>query len=473
MSIQQNQIVQPTYNGQDIYYRTPVDAIITDGMSLDDYIRNTTGVVESGSNSNGSYIKFADGTLIQEGNTGSFTIPANTGGNKDVTFPINFYDTNYYVTQTSLGGVYYSWVAVATTNKTVSGFTCNCWNNTTASACTTEYSWIAIGRWKDYDASVLPDQQQSTIINSASTNYYDDERVVGIWIDGKPIYRRVIKVTSIDRANNNYDVAISISNLNEIVNIGGTIKIATDNTYKPVTVIYTNNSNSLDSDYSFSVYAITNSYITLSYGSWLKKVFDKAYIILEYTKTTDSPITSQTKDLLTVVNGKDISNLETIIQQRVDQVIADRLSLNDAYWVGWSRSNASLSAGSSLWNNMTTSKSKNVTYSSNVLTVNKSGLYFFKAFTHWQGTSTGSRHFFEATISGGSPSTKTNIRSEDDEYQTGDPVVTCTELLYLQAGAKITMIVYTSAAATFMGAATNSVDASSVYLYKIGDYIDI
>lgn len=24
----------------------PVDAIITDGMSLDDYIRNTTGIVE-------------------------------------------------------------------------------------------------------------------------------------------------------------------------------------------------------------------------------------------------------------------------------------------------------------------------------------------------------------------------------------------------------------------------------------------
>lgn len=64
MSIQQKQIVQPTYNGQDIYYRTPVDEIITDGMSLDDYIRNTTGVVESGENSNGRYIKFADGTMI-------------------------------------------------------------------------------------------------------------------------------------------------------------------------------------------------------------------------------------------------------------------------------------------------------------------------------------------------------------------------------------------------------------------------
>lgn len=117
-------------------------------------------------------------------------------------------------------------------------------------------------------------------------NYTQEEQRIGTWIDGKPIYRKVIKVTSIDNSSNNYDVAISISNLNEIVNIGGTIKTS-NNAYKPVTVIYTDNSNAISSHYSFSVYAITNSYISLSYGNWWKTIFDKAYIILEYTKTTD------------------------------------------------------------------------------------------------------------------------------------------------------------------------------------------
>ena len=129
-------------------------------------------------------------------------------------------------------------------------------------------------------------QTNTNDINALNT-YSTSEQRIGTWIDGKPIYRQVIKVTSIDSANNNYDVAISISNLNEIVNIGGVIKITSTNTYKPITVIYTDNSNAINSHYSFSVYAITNSYISLSYGGWWKTTFDKAYIILEYTKTTD------------------------------------------------------------------------------------------------------------------------------------------------------------------------------------------
>lgn len=313
MSIQQNQIVQPTYNGQDIYYRTPVEAVITDGMSLDDYIRNTTGVVESGSNSNGSYTKFADGTLIQEGNTGSITVPASAGGYKDVTFPINFYDTNYYVTQTSLGGSYYSWVAEATTNKTVSGFTCNCWNNTTASACTTEYSWIAIGRWKDYDVSVLPDAQQSTIINSSSTNYYDDERVVGIWRDGKPLYRKVYVVTSTSMITTgiSWDIIVDAKMMSR----------QSSGQWRNVPWLF----NSTDTSWMGGFYLQDSDHtIRFQLGSNLNSI-NYAHIILLYTKTTDSPITSQTKDLLTVVNGKNITDLETIIQQRIDQLLENKL----------------------------------------------------------------------------------------------------------------------------------------------------
>ena len=123
-------------------------------------------------------------------------------------------------------------------------------------------------------------------VNGLNT-YSTTETKIGKWIDGKPIYRKVIKVTSIDSSSNNYDVTISISNLNEIVNIGGTIKMTGTNTYKPVTTIFTDNSNAISSIFSFSVYAITNSYISLSYGNWWKTIFDKAYIILEYTKTTD------------------------------------------------------------------------------------------------------------------------------------------------------------------------------------------
>ena len=139
------------------------------------------------------------------------------------------------------------------------------------------------------DSSTIRVVQNSNNISLASNanEYSTTETVIGTWINGNPLYRKVIEVASIDSAKNNYDVAISISNLNEIVNIGGTIKISGTNTYKPITTIYTDDSSAVGSIYSFSVYAITDSYISLSYGNWWKEIFDKAYIILEYTKTTD------------------------------------------------------------------------------------------------------------------------------------------------------------------------------------------
>lgn len=315
MSIQQNQIVQPTYNGQDIYYRTPVDAIITDGMSLDDYIRNTTGVVESGSNSNGSYTKFADGTLIQQGNTDRFTVPAGTGGSKDVTFPINFYDTDYCVIQTELGGgTYYSQVAESTTNKTLSGFKCNCWNNTSASAADVGYSWIAIGRWKDYDASVLPNTQKSTIINSSSTNYSYDEKVIGLWADNKPHYRSVIKLTSVPAADADHTLNIANLNIDRCTLLRGWTY---STTYGYIDMyFYNSNFNKMYTSSGTGFDKIDYSY------HWQAS---EITFVLEYTKKSDQPVTSQTKDLITVVNGKNITDLETIIQQRIDQLLENKL----------------------------------------------------------------------------------------------------------------------------------------------------
>ena len=49
------------------------------------------GVVESGSNANGNYIKFGDGTLIQ---SGIGTCPARVGY-AEITFPVDFFDTGY------------------------------------------------------------------------------------------------------------------------------------------------------------------------------------------------------------------------------------------------------------------------------------------------------------------------------------------------------------------------------------------
>lgn len=71
---------------------TPINA--TNLNQLQTNVENAiNGVVESGSNSNGSWVKFEDGTLIQRGTA---QCPADVGY-ADVTFPVAFIDDGYTI----------------------------------------------------------------------------------------------------------------------------------------------------------------------------------------------------------------------------------------------------------------------------------------------------------------------------------------------------------------------------------------
>ena len=110
---------------------------------------DVNAVVTSGSNSNGSYIKYSDGTLICRGK-GTFS-PANgnTGVSTTKTFPLSFVDTDYDVTVTIYdGGAYWSWLAKQVGGKTKTSMTVYAWNNTSYKTETAYFSYIAIGRWK-------------------------------------------------------------------------------------------------------------------------------------------------------------------------------------------------------------------------------------------------------------------------------------------------------------------------------------
>lgn len=117
-------------------------------------------------------------------------------------------------------------------------------------------------------------------------NYSTSEKVIGKWVDGRNLYRKVITITSINTNANVTDVSISLPNLNEIVNIGGSVKTSSGQ-YKPVTTYYTD-STGLVQKYGFCIYAISSSLMTLSYGDWWKGgIFNGCKVIIEYTKTTD------------------------------------------------------------------------------------------------------------------------------------------------------------------------------------------
>ena len=117
--------------------------------------------------------------------------------------------------------------------------------------------------------------------------YSTSEVKIGTWIDGKPLYRTTVTVNSIDASNNYIDVSHGISNMSMPISVKGIAKITNVNQYRPLGCMFINTSGNLDPQYVFNVYAVTESAFTLCYGNWWKTRFDKAYITIEYTKTTD------------------------------------------------------------------------------------------------------------------------------------------------------------------------------------------
>lgn len=114
----------------------------------------TGGIISSGSNANGRYIKFVDGTLIQTGRVSGQAITAivnfygTTSGtmyyvNVTVNLPISFYDNNYEATANVIDRGQIG-VVIATSESVMTIQL----RHTANTASISTASWIAIGRWK-------------------------------------------------------------------------------------------------------------------------------------------------------------------------------------------------------------------------------------------------------------------------------------------------------------------------------------
>ena len=107
------------------------------------------GIVESGNNANGYYVKFIDGTLICYGVVNNITTPANDGISTLITLPTSFINTNYNVSFTIVnGGAYWSNVSISVNSKNTSNFTLSTRNDAGYDNSNQSFSYIAIGKWK-------------------------------------------------------------------------------------------------------------------------------------------------------------------------------------------------------------------------------------------------------------------------------------------------------------------------------------
>lgn len=129
---------------------------IEESTSATEYTPFAGYIVESGSNDNGSWVKYSDGTLIQYGNvTKSINIKnkSNSSGwyyddGYIINFPINFSDTNYFVDINAATGGLIVLNIYSITNYQNSICEFNLSSNIEYNNSNYKFRWFAIGRWK-------------------------------------------------------------------------------------------------------------------------------------------------------------------------------------------------------------------------------------------------------------------------------------------------------------------------------------
>ena len=134
--------------------------------------------------------------------------------------------------------------------------------------------------------SGLAENQQENVLNDVkgyvdSSNSYSTAEVKtgGKWIDGKPIYRKVVDFGALPNATIK---GVSFDNINAdtFVKIEG---IAMNNSGSAVTIPFADTSAATQSIAIF----INSSSVSISTGATNRSDYTKCYITIEYTKTTD------------------------------------------------------------------------------------------------------------------------------------------------------------------------------------------
>lgn len=122
-------------------------SVVYGKQKLSDYLPK---IIESGTNDNGTYIKFSNGFLIQYSSTSGGT-PINPSSiiTRVVNLPISFVNTYYTIIPAkSWNPVNWGSITETISSKTQNSFSIEVFNNSINEAGAIEYYWLAIGFWK-------------------------------------------------------------------------------------------------------------------------------------------------------------------------------------------------------------------------------------------------------------------------------------------------------------------------------------
>lgn len=142
-----------------------------------------------------------------------------------------------------------------------------------------DYDSLPVGSVIDFDGDTVPTGYKEVTDPKA---YSTEERVVGTWTDGRPVYQKCFSATNL--ATGLISIKHNISNLDILVNGYGSF-VRNDNVKGIIPYISTT-----DITYNFAINDINATTLYLTVGTKLTGSslgIKNAYIILEYTKSTN------------------------------------------------------------------------------------------------------------------------------------------------------------------------------------------
>lgn len=127
------------------------------------------------------------------------------------------------------------------------------------------------------------DEVDNNIKELEDANIYStEEQVIGKWIDGKTLYRKVFTSSTFSTS-----YSIPIINADKVIDIKGIIN-RKDYTNMIVPIPSRVTDSSMKVDYQYLDRVSTRILVSLAYGtSWSESLFNEVTFIIEYTKTTD------------------------------------------------------------------------------------------------------------------------------------------------------------------------------------------
>ena len=127
------------------------------------------------------------------------------------------------------------------------------------------------------------------IVSQSLHDYSTTEQVVGTWIDNKPIYEKILEFTIDSTTKGNYvGFNHNISNIDKIVDVKSFFTNDNGVYYNSARFSnYNSETSNFNAYNSATLVAATRTEIGFQIGTGITSDYNKVYVTLRYTKTTD------------------------------------------------------------------------------------------------------------------------------------------------------------------------------------------